>query len=282
MTWKTQPRSEFGPLQAITVPVSNGPNSQPKETTEKPPLAILLHGVGLRAEAWAAQIPVLRDLGFDVLAPDMPGHGQSAFTPLDDVQGYARLLGIALIQQAPNRDCLLIGHSMGAMIALELAQQHAKRCIGMIAMNAVFQRNAPARAAVQARAAQLDGISLTDPSPTLTRWFGAEKSVPIAERDACQDWLTTVSPRGYQQAYRCFAASDGPSPQSLQTLRCPALFLTGAEEPNSTPTMSIAMADLAPKGRAEVIAGAAHMMPMTHAPETNSAVLNFAKECLHD
>lgn len=282
MTWKIQPRSDFGPMQAITVPASSGPNSQQTGPTEKPPLAILLHGVGLRAEAWAAQIPTLRDLGFDVLAPDMPGHGQSVFTPLDDVKGYAELLGIALTQQTPDRDCLLIGHSMGAMIALELAQQHAKQCIGVIAMNAIFQRDAPARAAVAARAAQLDGVSLPDPSPTLTRWFGAETSDPLAERDACHDWLTTVSPRGYQQAYRCFANSDGPSPQSLQTLRCPALFLTGAEEPNSTPAMSIAMADLAPNGRAEVIAGAAHMMPMTHAPETNSAVQSFAKECLHD
>jgi pimeloyl-ACP methyl ester carboxylesterase len=282
MTWKIQPRSDFGPLRAIAVPASSGPNSQQTGPTEKPPLAILLHGVGLRAEAWAAQIPALRDLGFDVLAPDMPGHGQSVFTPLDDVKGYAELLGIALTQQTPDRDCLLIGHSMGAMIALELAQQHAKQCIGVIAMNAIFQRETPARAAVAARAAQLDGVSLPDPSPTLTRWFGAETSDPLAERDACHDWLTTVSPRGYQQAYRCFANSDGPSPQSLQTLRCPALFLTGAEEPNSTPAMSIAMADLAPKGRAEAIAGAAHMMPMTHAPETNSAVLNFAKVCLHD
>jgi len=281
MTWKTQPRSDFGPLQAIAVPASSGPNSQQIGTTAKPPLAILLHGVGLRAEAWAAQIPPLTDLGFDVLAPDMPGHGQSAFTPLDNVQGYAALLGIALAQQAPDRDCLLIGHSMGAMIALELAQHHAKRCIGIIAMNAVFQRDAPARAAVQARAARLDGVNLPDPSPTLTRWFGAETSDPALERKACHDWLTTVSPRGYQQAYRSFANSDGPSPQSLKTLRCPALFLTGAEEPNSTPAMSIAMADLATKGRAEVIAGAAHMMPMTHATETNSAVRNFAKECLH-
>ncbi|MEC8295319.1 MAG: alpha/beta hydrolase [Pseudomonadota bacterium] len=282
MTWKTQPRSDFGPLQAITVPASNGSSSQQNGSAEKGPLAILLHGVGLRAEAWAAQIPVLSDLGFDVLAPDMPGHGQSAFTPLDNVQGYAELLGIALTQQTPDRDCLLIGHSMGAMIALELAQQHAKQCIGVIAMNAIFQRETPARAAVAARAAQLDGVSLPDPSPTLTRWFGAETSDPLAERDACHDWLTTVSPRGYQQAYRCFANSDGPTTQSLQTLRCPALFLTGAEEPNSTPAMSIAMADLAPNGRAEVIAGAAHMMPMTHAPETNSAVQSFAKECLHD
>ncbi|MEC8196265.1 MAG: alpha/beta fold hydrolase, partial [Pseudomonadota bacterium] len=109
MTWKTQPRSDFGPLRAIAVPASSGPNSQQTGPTEKPPLAILLHGVGLRAEAWAAQIPALRDLGFDVLAPDMPGHGQSAFTPLDNVQVYAELLGQALTQQTPQRDYLLIG-----------------------------------------------------------------------------------------------------------------------------------------------------------------------------
>ena len=38
---------------------------------------VLIHGVGLRAEAWFQQLPVLtRD--HEVFAVDMPGHGDSA------------------------------------------------------------------------------------------------------------------------------------------------------------------------------------------------------------
>jgi pimeloyl-ACP methyl ester carboxylesterase len=58
--------------------------------------------------------------------------------------------------------------------------------------------------------------------------------------------------------------------------------MTGAQEPNSTPAMSRAMADLAPDGQAVIIEGAAHMLPMTHREEVNTHLLSFAERCLHD
>ena len=62
MTWTTRPRSEFGALRAITA--GDGPT------------VLLIHGVGLRAEAWNAQIDAMSER-FRVVAVDMPGHGQS-------------------------------------------------------------------------------------------------------------------------------------------------------------------------------------------------------------
>ncbi|MDO7733251.1 MAG: alpha/beta hydrolase, partial [Paracoccaceae bacterium] len=49
-------------------------------------------------------------------------------------------------------------------------------------------------------------------------------------------------------------------------------FMTGALDPNSTPAMSEAMAKATPTGQSLVLAGAAHMMPMTHSDAVNRAI----------
>ena len=57
----------------------------------------------------------------------------------------------------------------------------------------------------------------------------------------------------------------------------PALFVTGAEEPNSTPQMSRDMAKITPQGHSYIVEGAAHMAPMTHAAEIAAELHGFFK-----
>lgn len=256
MTWTTRPRSDHASLSAITA----GQGAT----------VVFIHGVGLRTEAWGAQLDALSP-HYRVVAVDMPGHGESAL-PAGDLSLSDYTDGIADGIDGP---VMLVGHSMGAMIALDMAIRYPGKVLGMVALNAIFRRRPDAADAVHARAASLGGVRMTDPSGTLERWFGTSAS---PERDACHAWLTNVNPAAYKAAYTIFAHQDGPDTDDLTTLSCPALFMTGADEPNSTPAMSQAMAALAPQGRAEIIEGASHMMPMTHAAEVNAALLNFAKE----
>lgn len=254
MTWTTQPRSKIGRLSVIRA--------------DADPEIVLIHGVGLRAEAWGAQIGALRG----AMAVDMPGHGQSA--RLKDSPQLANFAdAIAEIMTKPS---VVIGHSFGAMIALDLASRYPQLVKGVATLNAIFQRDQQAKASVAARANSLDGQTTADPSATLVRWFGDS---PSPARDACRDWLCNVDAAGYRDAYRVFATEDGPSEKSLMALNCPALFITGENEPNSTPCMSQRMAELAALGRAEIVEGAAHMMPMTHAAEVNAVLDDFILEC---
>lgn len=256
MTWTTRLRSDHATLSAI----SAGQGAT----------ILFIHGVGLRAEAWGAQLDALSSQ-FRVVAVDMPGHGDSALPEGDlGLSDYTDAIAAGI-----DGPVMAVGHSMGAMIALDMAIRHPEKVQGVVALNAIFRRRPDASDAVQARAASLDGTSMADPSGTLERWFGTDAS---PERDACHAWLTEVNPAGYKAAYTIFAHQDGPDTDALTALSCPALFMTGADEPNSTPAMSQAMAALAPKGRAEIIAGAAHMMPMTHAAAVNAALQDFAKE----
>lgn len=256
MIWTTRPRSEFGSLRAIK--------------TGQGPLVLLIHGVGLRAEAWAAQIDAL-SLQYHTVAVDMPGHGQSP-----SLQGRPGLSDYTdAIADGLDTPALVIGHSMGAMIALDLAIRHTHLVRGVAALNAIYQRDQAASDAVKARANSLDGVTVADPSGPLDRWFG---DTPSPERTACRVWLKDVDPAAYRMAYTVFAHENGPDPAALAAMSCPALFLTGRDEPNSTPAMSEAMAEIAPKGRAQIVETAAHMMPMTHADEVNAALLRFAQE----
>ncbi|WP_353474872.1 alpha/beta hydrolase [Salipiger sp. H15] len=244
MTWTTRPRSDLGSGLAGIVAGPRGPR------------VLLIHGVGLRAEAWGAQIDALAR-SCRVVAVDMPGHGDSGHRAEASLADYA-----ARIAEVLDGPSLVAGHSMGAMIAAELARIVPGKVAALACLNAIHRRSPEARQAVAARAAQLDGRTTGDPEPTLRRWFGEEET---PARAACRDWLTHADPEGYRAAYRVFAAEDGPEDETLRGLACPALFITGGREPNSTPAMSRAMAALAPQGRAVVLPEAAHMMPMTHA-----------------
>lgn len=256
MTWTTRPRSELAGVAAIVA--GQGPD------------VVLIHGVGLRAEAFSAQITAL-SAQFRVTALDMPGHGGTpALRDPQDLLAYVAALAPAL----PDR-CLVAGHSMGAMLALELSAQHPDKVAGVAALNAIYRRSPKAAQSVQARANDMKPPF--DHVPTLIRWFGSGDS---PERTACAGWLNAADPAGYTAAYRVFAHADGPSEAALRALACPALFMTGALEPNSTPAMSQQMAALAPQGRAEIVAGAAHMMPMTHPAPVNAALIALAQDAL--
>lgn len=255
MTWKTRQRSKIGPLAAITA--GSGP------------LVLMIHGVGLRAEAWGAQIDALSS-NCRVVAVDMPGHGHSApLGPSPKLADFTSAIALCLDEPA-----LVIGHSFGAMIALDMAIRHPEQVKGFAALNAIYQRDSKAQAAVASRAESLDGKTMADPVKTLERWFGSAVS---PQREACREWLCTVDPVGYRSAYRVFANENGPQEQELKTITCPALFLTGQLEPNSTPAMSKSMAALVPNGRAEVLPNAAHMMPLTHAEQVNAILADFLK-----
>ncbi|NDV99997.1 alpha/beta fold hydrolase [Salipiger sp. PrR002] len=254
MIWTTRRRSDLGDGLAGIEAGSSGPR------------VLLIHGVGLRAEAWGAQLEALAQ-HCRVTAVDMPGHGESTLAGENALADYAGR--IASLLDGP---ALIAGHSMGAMIAAEIARQVPERVSALACLNAIYRRSDEAKKAVAARAAQLDGLSIADPEPTLSRWF---EDAETPARAACRDWLTGADPEGYRAAYRVFAAEDGPRDDTLRGLSCPALFMTGGREPNSTPAMSQAMAALVPQGRAVVLPDAAHMMPMTHADAVTAELLRL-------
>lgn len=237
---------------------------------------VLIHGVGMDQRSWQPQIEALSQR-HRVVTYDMLGHGQSRLPEqgvqlADFADQLLRLLDHLQIAQAH-----VVGHSMGALVAIEFALRHPARSMRLLALNAVFQRSPAQRAAVleRARTLQSEGVAATVDA-TIARWFGAPVPAHLRETAAlATDILADVNATGYARAYALFATSDEVHADHLPRLAMPALFMTGEGDPNSSPAMSQTMAALAPRGRAEIVPGARHMMNLTDAEAVNARLLQF-------
>ena len=93
------------------------------------PVVVFVHGAGMDRTVWLLHARWFARRGFDVVAPDLPGHGGSAGPALTDVPAMADWLG-ALLERLRRDHGLgdhpsvsLVGHSMGALVALEAASR---------------------------------------------------------------------------------------------------------------------------------------------------------------
>jgi pimeloyl-ACP methyl ester carboxylesterase len=94
------------------------------------PTMVFLHGAGLDHSVWALLARSFAYRGFGVLAPDLPGHGRSAGIPLSSIVDMADWTA-AVMAAAGVQAARLVGHSMGSLVALELASRHPERATGL-------------------------------------------------------------------------------------------------------------------------------------------------------
>lgn len=232
-------------------------------------VVLLLHGVGLRLEAWEPQIKAL-STAYRVVVPDLPGHGESEplahGATLDDFVDWA----LALLDDLKVDVANVAGHSMGALIAGGMVATAPQRVLRVAVISGVFKRSPEARAAVMERARKF-ALGRIDPDKPLQRWFSDDERDSDAYR-LTRQWLSLVNPEGYAAAYEAFAHEDSRYANDWSHVECPALFLTGMRDRNSTPDMARAMGAQAPRGEVRLVEGHRHMVTLT-APEQVNAEL---------
>ena len=89
----------------------------------EPLSALFLHGIGSSSDTWWRVREDLADLGWETLALDLPGHGDRP-VPASGLRTVADLADDVWEQVADQRFDVLVGHSLGAVVALELAAAH--------------------------------------------------------------------------------------------------------------------------------------------------------------
>lgn len=91
------------------------------------PTVVLLHGAGDNAGTWFKVAPQLART-HTVIAPDLAGHGDSApRTGPIDVKDMLEGAEAVLDALAPRQKVVLVGNSLGAWVAMLIAQRHPER-----------------------------------------------------------------------------------------------------------------------------------------------------------
>lgn len=91
------------------------------------PLLLFIHGSGQSHLSWVLQGRFFANRGWQVLAPDLPGHGLSKGAPLTSITAMADWCA-ALLDAVPTAEtpqaATVIGHSQGGLCSLELTRRH--------------------------------------------------------------------------------------------------------------------------------------------------------------
>ena len=101
----------------------------------RPPI-VFLHATRLTGAQWARQVAVLSD-EFRCLTPDLPGHGTAADVPF--TLGGAADRVAALIEHEAGGRAIVVGLSLGAYVAMELAARRPELVAGLVLAGATVE-----------------------------------------------------------------------------------------------------------------------------------------------
>ena len=95
---------------------------------------VLIHGWSCDGNYWKEQIAPLK-AKYTTVTVDLAGHGASGANRTDWSMGNFGEDVAAVVRQIHNKKVVLVGHSMGAPVALEAARRIGDRVVGIIAVD---------------------------------------------------------------------------------------------------------------------------------------------------
>ncbi|MGB3455346.1 MAG: alpha/beta fold hydrolase, partial [Litorimonas sp.] len=99
---------------------------------EEAQTVLLLHGFTDSLEGWESVADEL-DEDFRVIRPDLPGHGLSGADADGDLSNAATVEAVAAFMSATGtHDAVIVGNSLGGLIAWRLAEAHPDRVSGLV------------------------------------------------------------------------------------------------------------------------------------------------------
>jgi pimeloyl-ACP methyl ester carboxylesterase len=103
------------------------------EVTGSPadPALLLLHGITDSLHTYDAVAPTLAADGYRVFAIDHRGHGRSSPASSYDLHDYAAD-AVAVIYELIGEAPVIVGHSLGGLVALYIAARYPDRCRGVV------------------------------------------------------------------------------------------------------------------------------------------------------
>jgi pimeloyl-ACP methyl ester carboxylesterase len=243
------------------------------------PTIVFLHGAQNDHSVWALQSRYFAHHGWNVLAPDLPGHGRSGGAALTSVEAMADWL-LALLDAAGACDALLVGHSMGSLIAMEAAFRAPGRVRGLALLGTTW----PMKVSDTLLAASKDALETAIDMVNI--W---SHSTPRSSSTAPGFSVTGMSRRLMQRLAQqnpaqlfhtdfsaCNAYGNGGA--AAAAIACPTLFVLGARDVMTPPRSAQALTAAVKHGRI-VTVDAGHAMMAEQPDAVLDALIGFAGAC---
>ncbi len=242
------------------------------------PTIVLLHGWSAFKELWWSTLLALAPHAH-VYAPDMPGHGDSPLLGSTSMLQIAERIERFCATRGDDR-IVLVGHSMGGNIALELALARPELVERLVLVDAAVQ---PAEMPNYTRSYldQTFGWAVLRTSMAAARQLSlVGRFVPHAHQGGVvlpALRRVTYMARNDADAMRVLLDRlfENPIGPRLADVRVPTLVISGEFDPLVPPPLSQRVAAAIPGARYAVIRRAAHN-PMDERPrEFNAVLLDF-------
>ena len=234
---------------------------------------VFLHGVGGGHHAWEHQVPYFGGLGYPSHAWDQPGYGQSATVEPYDLEHIAASLA-RLIESLGKEPVVLIGHSMGGMIAQETYSRYPQlvKALALCFTSPAFAGGDSefTKQFIAARIGPLDqGKTMAEIAAQLIPTMGSNSKLAV-------QIMSGVPPDTYRKAVRLLTTFDRR--KELAAIKVPTLLVAGSDDKTAPPAVMEKMAGRIPGAEYVLLEHCGHLGPMDQPDAFNDALLYFLKE----
>jgi len=251
------------------------------------PTVVFLHGAQHDHSVWILQSRYLAHHGYGVLALDLPGHMRSEGPALETVEAMADRIADALRSANVTR-MIAVGHSMGSLIALELAKRMPESVRGVALVATAFPMRVaePLLAATrEAPDEAIDMINVWSHSPSIAG-FDRKPSNPgpgfsimwqnlrLMQRIQRHDG-SNVLPTDFVACSRYAAGLE-----TAAALQCPVLFVLGSSDSMTPPRAAKALIDACRQPQVVTLPHAGHALMSEDPDGVRAAIAGFAGRVL--
>ena len=209
---------------------------------KKEPAVIFIHGAGMDRTVWQLQTRNIAYMGRQVFALDLPGHGRSQGPALSSIEKMADWV-IHFMETVKLKRAKFIGHSMGALVALEISSRYPQK-VDKVCLMGVASKMPVHRDLLEAAK---NNLSLA--SELIVSW-GLGDNAQIGGHPLPGLWLTGSSKALLKNSlsgvlYQDLAACDLYQSAILaaRIVRCPSLFILGENDKMTPLSKSIELAE---------------------------------------
>jgi pimeloyl-ACP methyl ester carboxylesterase len=255
-----------------------------------PTTLLFIHGLGSYMPVWKQNLPALQGQ-FRVVAIDLPGYGRSAKANYHYSMDFFARAVEGVIRELQLHSVVLVGHSMGAQIAITHALKYPNRARALALLApAGLEEFGRGEGRWLSRAVSPDFIKAATPKAIFVNLARNFYRMPQDAHFMAEDRMAIVDgpdfdAYAYANSRSVAAMIDGPVHKRLGEVQVPVLVIYG-EADGLIPNPALhggETADVAQEGAAKfknaqlvIIENAGHMVQFEAPDQVNAALSDFA------